>query len=255
MCAGALALAALAAVAPAARAADPAPAAFADPSFIELDAETNSQGTGDFNGDGRRDLFIVTPKLGGSRIIVRLGQAGGGFGGPQTTAITDAADSPFVADLNGDGKDDVVLGNQDSLKLVTVLLSDGTGKFTVKTFGTADYPSSVAAARLHQRPQGRHRHRQREQHRAGGAHAVLRRRHGQHVHQGRRLRPDGRRDLARRGQARPVLAPDLVAGVNDLGGGEVELLDDVPGTGSRGSRSRMPPRRSGSGSTRRRRSW
>ena len=147
MCAGALALAALAGAAPAARAADPAPPAFGAPRILTMGYTTQWIGTGDFNGDGRRDLATVTQYFfsGSSRITVRLAQSGGGFGGPQTTQLTDGAYAPFVADLNKDGKEDVVVGN-DRAATVTVLVSNGGGGFASSTFGTASSPTAVAAA-------------------------------------------------------------------------------------------------------------
>ena len=82
----------------------------------------------DLNGDGNLDL--VTPNLKGNAVTVMLGDGKGSF--------APAAGSPFalgprpgyvaVADLNADGKLDIVAAHDDD-PLVAVLLGDGKGGF------------------------------------------------------------------------------------------------------------------------------
>ena len=82
----------------------------------------------DLNGDGKLDL--VTPNLRGNALTVMLGDGRGGY--------ASAAGSPFalgprpgyvsIADLNGDGKPDIVATHDDD-PLAIVLLGDGTGSF------------------------------------------------------------------------------------------------------------------------------
>src|SRR5215813_2690163 len=82
----------------------------------------------DVNNDGKVD--IVTPNLQGDAVMVMLGDGKGGF--------TRAPGAPFalgprpgyvaVADLNGDGKTDMVATHDDD-PLVAVLLGDGKGGF------------------------------------------------------------------------------------------------------------------------------
>src|SRR5438046_5690722 len=59
--------------------------------------------------------------------------------------------NPFsvaIADLNGDGKRDIVTANYDA-STVSVLLGNGDGSFGVKTdVATGDHPLSVAIADL-----------------------------------------------------------------------------------------------------------
>ena len=66
----------------------------------------------DFNGDGRRDLVVAaeTPTF-GSGLYMLLGQSGGGFQAPTQIALPSGAGfivSLTTADLNGDGKADLI---------------------------------------------------------------------------------------------------------------------------------------------------
>jgi hypothetical protein len=116
--------------------------------------------TADLNGDGKPD--IVTTNLDGDSVTVLLGDGHGGF--------RQAAGSPFktsaapwevnIADLNRDGKPDLVIIPYDrdaktrgGEANVTVLLGDGTGQFTALkgspfSLGACVQPTQVAAADL-----------------------------------------------------------------------------------------------------------
>lgn len=67
---------------------------------------------GDFNGDGKPDLAIA----GGSSIAIALGKGDGFFATPNSIGIPAAANIAqlAVADLNHDGKADIVSVNQAS---------------------------------------------------------------------------------------------------------------------------------------------
>ncbi|MFI5181986.1 MAG: FG-GAP repeat domain-containing protein [Thermoanaerobaculia bacterium] len=82
----------------------------------------------DFDGDGHLDL--VTDSWGENKVTVLFGDGKGGFTSPGTTF--DVGPRPYQrvrsADLNGDGRSDIVTTNLDGAS-VTVLLSDGKRGF------------------------------------------------------------------------------------------------------------------------------
>jgi hypothetical protein len=103
---------------------------------------------GDLNGDGKPDL--VTANFGpsdgsGGDVTVLLGDGTGSFGSPTHFAI--GAITPLcvaIADLNGDGKLDVVTANLFANN-VSVMLGDGTGALGAgSTFATGRGADSVA---------------------------------------------------------------------------------------------------------------
>ena len=63
-------------------------------------------GAGDFNGDGRLDLAVAN--TGSNDVSVLLGNGDGTFADPGQLATTPHA-TPLVADVNGDGTDDVLV--------------------------------------------------------------------------------------------------------------------------------------------------
>lgn len=87
---------------------------------------------GDFNGDGNLDLAFATavPQLGNSAIAVMFGNGDGTFQ-PQSMGYAGPFPTPGViesADLNGDGKPDVVV-TIVSPAAVSVFLGNGDGTF------------------------------------------------------------------------------------------------------------------------------
>ena len=112
--------------------------------------EPESIAIADVNGDGKPDLIIAN--YSSNNVSVLLGTGTGSF--------TPATGSPFpvganpssvaVADVNGDGKLDIVTSNHGSNN-VSVLLGTGTGSFTAAigsplSLATGARPSSVAIA-------------------------------------------------------------------------------------------------------------
>ncbi len=103
--------------------------------------------SGDFNGDGIIDLVVTTADA--DSIAVLTGKAGGAFAAPVRFALTDVR-SPrgiAVADVNGDGKADLLVTGYDS-NAVTVLFGDGRSGFTrgASWFGPFTQPQGVAVA-------------------------------------------------------------------------------------------------------------
>jgi hypothetical protein len=124
-----------------------------------------SVAVGDFNGDGKLDLAVATRGTDGvtsygyypgdpPRVNVLLGNGSGAFtrgnsynlpspyGFPPSSF---APPSVTVADLNGDGKSDLVITDAGD-GAVNVLLGNGSGAFAASSFGALDRPQSVAVA-------------------------------------------------------------------------------------------------------------
>jgi FG-GAP-like repeat len=81
--------------------------------------------TGDFNGDGKPDVLIVS--FSSTNLYIFLGNGDGTFRTPVITNMGTSLSSVVVADLNGDGKLDV-LGTIPGTALL-VLLGKGDGTF------------------------------------------------------------------------------------------------------------------------------
>jgi Ca2+-binding RTX toxin-like protein len=128
---------------------------FGSPTDFELPGTFPSDiGIGDFNGDGFQDL--VTSDY-SSSLSVLLGDGTGSFGAATQYSLSSFFVNPYavaVADLNGDGFDDIVSANGDSYYsyysyggTVSVLLADGTGGFApADTFIVGTDPEDVAIA-------------------------------------------------------------------------------------------------------------
>ena len=88
----------------------------------------NGVAVADVNGDGRPDIVTANYGISGNDMAgVLLGQAGGGFATVTTypTGITSNPLGVAVADVNGDGRPDIVTANSDQ-NAVGVLLNTGT---------------------------------------------------------------------------------------------------------------------------------
>lgn len=116
------------------------------PFAVDVKPHVHGIATGDFNGDGKLDL--VTDSWGTNQLEVLFGDGAGGFRTPGTYVAV--GKHPYqrarVADLNGDGKVDIVSPNLEGNN-VTVLLSDGMGGFhqpAGSPFPCGDSPFNVA---------------------------------------------------------------------------------------------------------------
>ena len=106
------------------------------PVFVNLD---------DVNGDGKADLIAANDQSGAvpNSISILTGNGDGTFAAAQTVALPNAPLPIAEADLNGDGKLDIVSGNATT---VSVLLNDGTGKFTLSNSYTTGLANNHAIA-------------------------------------------------------------------------------------------------------------
>ncbi len=120
-----------------------------------VDYEPESVAVADVNGDGKPDLIVTTsgflPPSPVGNVSVLLGNGDGTFQAPQTYAAGIGPLSVVVADLNGDGKPDLVVTDygldDDYGDTVSVLVGNGDGTFqAAQSFITTDQPGSVAVA-------------------------------------------------------------------------------------------------------------
>jgi hypothetical protein len=97
----------------------------------------------DLNGDGLLD--IVTANVGnflGRSVAVMLGNGDGTFLPTQTFATGKAPETVIVADVNGDGRLDLITSNYDSNN-ATVLLGAVTGSFIGQTYTIVPFPDTI----------------------------------------------------------------------------------------------------------------
>lgn len=111
--------------------------------------------SGDFNGDGKRDLAVLVVNNSGSTVYsisILLGNGDGTFQAPVLTPVpgNDNCASLLVGDVNGDHKDDLLVVHEASCTGggFDVLTSNGDGTFTLAnsyTFGSNNFTGGSLA--------------------------------------------------------------------------------------------------------------
>jgi hypothetical protein len=98
---------------------------------VSGDLDTYSIANGDFNNDGMLDLVTINTNT----LSFYAGTGSGGFASPVSQTIPENLGQVFAADVNGDGKLDLVIGsnNLGINTVVTILLGNGDGTFTQGT--------------------------------------------------------------------------------------------------------------------------
>jgi len=107
----------------------------------------------DFNKDGKLDLVLSSTDFNGSlstKPLIFVGSGTGTFGaGKALPTVSTIPLHMVAADINGDGKMDLVIGNCCGLAAMSVLFGKGNGSFmTEQIFQVAGSPSQIAVADL-----------------------------------------------------------------------------------------------------------
>jgi hypothetical protein len=102
----------------------------------------------DLDGDGDVDLAVANDHPIAGRVSVLLNQGNGAFGAPMPHDVGDDPSDVTNADLNGDGRADLVSANEGE-DYVAVLLNQGGGAFApYRKYPVAEYPQQVVATDL-----------------------------------------------------------------------------------------------------------
>lgn len=104
---------------------------FAAPTTPMPTCSVSGLGVGDFNQDGRTDLAVTCGQSAGE-VTVLLGHSDGSFATvSQSPTVAPTSPGFLVADVNGDGKPDLLVGTATS---VSALLGNGDGTFAQGAF-------------------------------------------------------------------------------------------------------------------------
>src|ERR1035437_1946260 len=106
----------------------------------------------DVNGDGKPDLIVANYNSATVSVLLNTTAPGAttpSFATQQTFAVGSGPESVTVADVNGDGKPDLIVANRGSATVSVLLNTTAPGATTPsfathQTFATGGYPASVA---------------------------------------------------------------------------------------------------------------
>ncbi|HEV2423405.1 MAG TPA: FG-GAP-like repeat-containing protein [Terriglobia bacterium] len=118
---------------------------FQAPQITSGPAMGGSIAVGDFNNDGKLDLAINGPGSTTLTFAVYLGNGDGTFQAPIDTTSNIYALAMAAADVNGDGKLDVIFSAQNGANLV-VYLGNGDGTFALGSTYNGCYSTSLVVA-------------------------------------------------------------------------------------------------------------
>ncbi len=110
--------------------------------FAVIGLPTSGITAADFSGDGRPDITVT----GGITASIYYGLPTGGFGSTRTMGVGTNPIHPVAADLNQDGRQDLVVANFDQTT-VSVLLQQADRSFSRRDYSVGGpYPDSIAVA-------------------------------------------------------------------------------------------------------------
>ena len=129
---------------------------FATQQTFSAGSNPNSRAVADFNGDGKPDLVVANGSDNTVSVLLNNtapGSSTPSFAAQQTFAVGTGPDSVAVADVNGDGKPDIIVANIGDNTVSVLLNTTQSGATqanfaTQQTFAAGNNPTSVAVADL-----------------------------------------------------------------------------------------------------------
>ena len=95
-------------------------------------------------------MDLVVAYFSGTTLTILTNNGSGGFAAAPPVNVAAGASGIIAADVNGDGKVDLLCPNDSEPGILTVLTNNGSGGFiTAATVGVGNYPVSVVAADIY----------------------------------------------------------------------------------------------------------